>query len=489
MKQSLVISIFLIHCCTYSYSQTIRFNNVYDLYGTWDHASSVIVENDGYFVTGTTAGSVGSNRKLALMKIDLNGNLLWRKNHSVPNADFYDGSGPDRFVRTFDSCYVFAGCLNDITGQDIVLIKFNRQGDTLWQKTYGDSILDWWGYQCKETIDKGFIIVGTANVSSTNTDLLMIKTDSLGNFQWKKTINFTQEVGTCVICTNDGGFLIGGTKQSGAYNYGWIIKTDSLGNITWQRTLGGLYGSYILSVAKTLDGNYIASGFLSNTSNGSYDFNQGLVLKIASNGTVIWQKLYGRPSPATAFPSVDVLPDSTYILAGANGYDQFSGYDFSGFVVKIDANGDSLWGRVFDKYGTGTTDKFNKIKRTPDNGFIVAGDFFPNFQDMWVVKLDSLGCDSIGCQFVGIDEPLTRDDVGLTIFPNPVSNEVNVNNKSGKTIKKISLSDIAGNKVKEFNNLGSSVINLQLNEITQGTYFIKVFFDDNNVITKKIIIY
>lgn len=489
MKQSLIISVFLINCCIYSYSQTVRFNNVYDLYGTWDHASSVIVENDGYFVTGTTAGSSGSNPKLALMKIDLNGNILWRKNHSVPNADFYDGGGADRFIRTYDSCYVFAGCLNEITGQNVVLIKFNRQGDTLWQKTYGDSVLDWWGYQCKETIDKGFIIVGSAHVTSSNTDLLMIKTDSLGNFQWKKTIHYTQETGESIICTNDGGFLIGGIKQWGAYNYGWIVKTDSLGNISWQTTLGGLYGSNILSVAKTLDGNYIACGFLSNTTNGSYDFNQGLVLKIASNGTVIWQKLYGRPSPATAFPSVDVLPDSTYILAGANGYDQFSGYDFSGFVVKIDANGDSLWGRVFDKYGTGTTDKFSKIKRTPDNGFILAGDFFPNYQDMWVVKLDSSGCDSLGCQFVGVDEPLTRDDVELTIFPNPLSNEVNVNNKSGKIIKKITLSDIAGNKVKEFNNLGSSVINLQLNEIISGAYFIKVFLEDGNVISKKIVIY
>lgn len=485
MKQLLFISIFLINCCIYSYSQTVRFNNVYDLYGTWDHANSVIVETDGYFVTGTTAGSSGPNRKLALMKIDLNGNLLWYKNHSIINANFWDQGHPDSFVKTDDTCYVFCGILQTSTGKDVVLIKFNHYGDTLWQKTFGDSTLDWSGYQCKETIDKGFIIVGTANATSTNTDLLLIKTDSLGNFQWKKTINYTQEIGESIICTNDGGFLIGGIKQSGAYNYGWIVKTDSLGNISWQTTLGGLYGSEILSVAKTLDGNYIASGFLSNTSNGSYDFNQGLVLKIASNGTVIWQKLYGRPSPATAFPSVDVLPDSSYILAGANGYDQFSGYDFSGFVVKIDANGDSLWGRVFDKYGTGTTDKFSKIKRTPDNGFIVAGDFFPNFQDMWVVKLDSMGCDTIGCISTGIVD-MTIPNEGLLFFPNPFSTSITISS-SRHLLKEISVYNLMGqlNYTKHNIYSNSSIIDLTLFE--KGIYIIKIKLNNEKIYIQKII--
>ena len=67
------------------------------------------------------------------------------------------------------------------------LIKTDQSGDTLWTKTYGGNYHNPI-YCVQETSDGGYILVGSTNsIDTDNFDVLLIKTNQLGDTLWTKT--------------------------------------------------------------------------------------------------------------------------------------------------------------------------------------------------------------------------------------------------------------------------------------------------------------
>jgi len=123
-------------------------------------------------------------------------------------------------------------------------------------------------------------------------DYWIVKIDSMGNKQWDKDFGGTarEEFGN-VFQTSDEGYLIAGTSYSNASgnksenNSGleqtWIVKTDSLGNLQWDKTIftpGEDEGGYTV---QTKDGCYVTANYSSSEIGGyksqasqdsSYDF-------------------------------------------------------------------------------------------------------------------------------------------------------------------------------------------------------------------------
>ena len=100
------------------------------------------------------------------------------------------------------------------------------------------------------------MIGDTSSYGAGNTDAWLIKTDADGNRVWDKTFGGAKDdTAHAVQQTRDGGFIIAGSKGSGAGNGDiswqiqtegnidfadtWLIKTDTDGNKVWERTFGG----------------------------------------------------------------------------------------------------------------------------------------------------------------------------------------------------------------------------------------------------------
>jgi hypothetical protein len=96
--------------------------------------------------------------------------------------------------------------------------------------------------------------------------------------------------------------------------------------------------------------------------------------------------------------------------------------------------------------------------------------------------LNSIGCESDA----SINEITNVSD--FEIFPNPSNGSIVINTKSNKTDNvSISLYNLVGEKVQEFNSIDSFPFQLNLTHLVNGSYFIE-FYNGVNISTEKIVI-
>src|SRR5689334_22990090 len=91
----------------------------------------------------------------------------------------------------------------------------------IFQKTYGDTLGEA-AYDLKKTFDGGYILAGLQSPTTFfHPDVYLIKTDSAGNLQWKKSIGGTEEdYGISIVQNPDSGFsIVGFTVQ--------VLRTNS----------------------------------------------------------------------------------------------------------------------------------------------------------------------------------------------------------------------------------------------------------------------
>jgi hypothetical protein len=299
----------------------------------------------------------------------------------------YGGEKEDRGLsveQTNDGGYIITGHTYSFGKRsfDIILIKTNRNGRMVWQKTFGGESADI-GQSVKQTSDGGFIITGSLSWDSL---LYLIKTDRKGNKLWDKTFGGDgDQQGTSVEQTADGGYIITGyTSSFGAGKSDvWLIRTDEKGNKIWDRTFGGTGNEYGSSVQQTKDGNYIITGFTDSFGAGENDV---WLIKVDSNGEKIWDKTIGGENEDRGY-CVQQTADDGFIITGLT-YLKISP-DL--WLIKTDSNGIYEWDESF---GGNAAEFGNSVQQTRDGGYIIAGiaeSFSEDASDAWLIKTDCKG--------------------------------------------------------------------------------------------------
>ncbi len=211
-------------------SGNILWNKFYDGGAGGGSLIGIVQLSDGGFIlSGSTSSYGAGNYDTYVIRTDSLGNIVWAKTYGGP----LDESGTS-IAKCIDGVVIASGT-NDFGqgGADIYVVKLDFNGNIMWAKTYGTTI-DEAATRIKQTSDNGFVIGGLYGVITGDRGEMIMKIDSLGNFQWAKSYGSS----TCnddlsnVNLTNDGGFIISGSSCSfGGFIYNaYIIKTDSLGN-------------------------------------------------------------------------------------------------------------------------------------------------------------------------------------------------------------------------------------------------------------------
>ncbi len=335
-------------------------------------------------------------------------------------------------VQTSDNGYGILGFTQSIDGDvlttkttiqyDFWLLKFDKNDNLLWQKTYGGSKDDK-AYQIIETNDNGFAITGYSKsndgdltVNEGFEDVWILKLDANGTVLWKTTTGFSgTDKGFSLIQTNDGGYFIGsildvtasggqGNSRSSSKHAGgdyWGIKLNSSGSIEWRKYFGGTNTDTCYGVVETSDGYLMIGSSDSNdvdikNNKGAYDF---WVVKINKTGDLIWEKSFGG-SEIDEARAITTTNDENFIIIGDTRSSNKDVTKNNGgadlWVIKINPDGNLIWQK---NYGGSSFDVGRSVHKTLDGGFIISGSSRSadneitnkGQNDAWVLKIDKNG--------------------------------------------------------------------------------------------------
>ncbi|MDD5530451.1 MAG: T9SS type A sorting domain-containing protein [bacterium] len=262
---------------------------------------AVVVTRDSCYIAAGYADTGTGNDNGLLLKVNKDGVFLWSKT--------FGGSGNDSIYSmdtTFDGGCILTGAYSSSSGKDIWLVKVNAEGDTVWTKTFNTApTKNECGYCVRQTIDSGYIITGFNYDSSAN--LVLLKTNANGDSLWAKKFGRTwQDYGYGVCEIPGSGYMVVGSFNSS--NYFWILKTDINGDTLWTKQLSPSYsGDKGTCIQRTTDGNYIISG--------KSNYNYPRLLKINGNGSILWTKNFNYYSEGTY---VDIDKDNGYVMVTLN---------------------------------------------------------------------------------------------------------------------------------------------------------------------------
>ncbi len=474
--------------------EPIYFNNIYQNQDNFAVGLTILETGDGYVGYGGTEDPNNIGQMLLLFKIDKQGEELIWKPFGENYHSYYPGNIGGAMVITHDDNFALA-ChygYNDQTFASLIKLDYNL--DTLWKKDYNFQTYTV-GLNCIEVQDHGFLISGWTWESGANTDALIIKTDSTGDYQWHKFYgDELVEYGLNTNETPDGGYLIGGLKWEAGIDHSldaMVIKTDSLGNEEWTQYYGNPdVDDDMALVAVADDGNYLLA-----TVYGEWvitpDARTGrlCLIKIDHEGNIIWQKKIGPKMRTSYIKNLRFTFDNNLIASGFFMDDTTSNYIYKGFICKFSQEGDSIWMRDYNQYNNQyDMNFFYDVYPTSDNGYIATGQAHPDMDNnkLWIVKVDSLGCDTPGCA-TGVqvfDWPEYRNGF-LDIWPNPASGVVTLSLSKCDGVEKqgiiIKIYNSQGSKVKEIRVL-ENVESLQVNvsAYSNGLYYLQ-YIQSNQV--------
>ncbi|MFC2142192.1 hypothetical protein ACFLR7_04585 [Acidobacteriota bacterium] len=261
----------------------------------------------------------------------------------------------------------------------------------------------------KATRDNGFIsVVMTRAFSEGNLrGTWVMKASSIGVIEWQRFLK--PDLALVIYCideTDDGGFILGGSKAYSGFNSfpttGIVVKLTHDGEIQWTHIYGGASGSKLTFIEQTDDGGFITAGINGRTTDVAYK--NFWVMKLSRLGEVEWSNMYGGPGyegdwmhaglPSTIRPT----SDDGYLLAGITnsfGNEDYEYEDYDVWVIKLDPLGQIEWQNI---YGGEFDEEFyytpTVAEAHDESGYFVAASTYSFWEserewpDLWVLKLN-----------------------------------------------------------------------------------------------------
>lgn len=430
MKPILSVLFFIVSVPVFLFAQppSVKWQKVYGGSGADGVSIAIRTASGGYLLGGNsesnmsgdkTQNSAGSNDYWIVLT-DAAGNKLWDKTLGSSGQDNLTGLAetPGGFIISGFSDGGISGDktqLNKDTSatvykDDLWIIKVDKSGNKLWDKTYGGRLSDGGG-QLLQLPDGSFIVAATSNsgIGGDKTtpnksianpfleDYWIFKIDSNGNKLLDITIggdSMDRLVG--IKKTLDNGYIIYGHSNSaigadkssgnwGQFDY-WIVKTDLNFVKQWDKTYGGVFDESLSDVLITSDSGYVLIGNSASTISGdktianksagnNYNY---WILKLDKNGSIKWQKVLGGSVAEYANGGIVVKDDgviiSGYSYSGVSGDKTVPPYGTStgtadGWLVKLDKAGNKLWDYAV---GGNKSDYLNSILSLTDSSITLA---------------------------------------------------------------------------------------------------------------------
>ena len=187
--------------------------------------------------------------------------------------------------------------------------------------------------------------------------------------------------------TPDGGYIAVGEidRPTGAVRH-WIhlIKTDASGNIQWEKNINEDDITYESArvIWPVEAGGYIIAG---SKQIDPFVNSSIYLVRTDAQGDTLWTRVYDEWDGFTTGESLYPTSDGGYIIGGTNQADFQSNFQF-GILIKTDANGNVEWSNTYSEDNSGIS--FRDLIPTADGNYLAVG--AKNGASI-MAKLDSTG--------------------------------------------------------------------------------------------------
>jgi hypothetical protein len=475
----------------------VRFNTTSG-FALGDSYRSAIVTDTGYITIGIRDDSVFFSNTISFVWHNLNGAVVKRKQLKREGSSYYAMWHNTNFLYK-DGFVTFTGYDDSLTTNppntgDILLARYDANGDTLWTKRYNSGFFDT-GYSSLETENLCILGVGTSDLNGDGVPKISraIKYDSIGNIIWNKTYySGAASAITSAINSDDGSYYLGGQYRqwSNTYSKTMILKIDQQGEIIWPKFLPNVCDEYTASLCLSSDGNILVGGTeCIDQPNVNASPHQELYLGKLNkvDGSIMWDTSYNTDIAGfNGLLFVQELSNGD-IIGGGMGYqlDDEGNYDDLGVLIKTNSLGELLWKRYYTFNEDSVLSCYiSSCKHTPDGGFILAGRAFGvGFDEGWLLKTDENGCIDLSC-VNGIEE-LEEDDFRLFLYPNPAAEYVSIDLPITHTKGTMQIYNLQGQLIKSEGITGGGLQSLDIADIPNGIYNLVVYSAANKLLGRE----
>lgn len=503
------------------FTQAQGFRKKHYLPNTYSSACRDVIEapNGNLIGLGISTDSTLGSYVLTVLGMDALGNPIWKKSYVGNGVLYFDNDYHVRGPVLQDS----TGFYHALTAWDGVnprafgvLLRFNYNGDTLWQKKYksADTLEDVMLQGMCKSADGGLLFTGLFQYwgPSAYRKSLILKTNLNGAELWRKKISKAlpdvQDGRSIVQDSASKKIIIAGFQYIGNANsqgsYGSVVIADSLGNKLNQFAYNNYNGNALMEVIQLADKKFLACG--QRNANNPLSSNErfySFLVKFDTNGTVIWKKDYDVMSIWAGIHLMRQLPNGNVLVAGS--MDTMSNKNVGGVnniapIVKIKlmeinpVNGAVVKTRYIGSAKGLDTEEFPRsLNPTKDGGFVLAVNDFDkmNPKPMSLIKIDANLCDTSDAYCREQDElgvlEFGANNIRIRMYPNPSSAQVTI--EANEPVQFVSISNNYGAIVSVIkNDANSQTLSVPVNSLVPGLYYISIQCLNQNLITQKLTI-
>jgi len=356
----------------------------------YEWQSSITNANNEIISVGNTLN--GANGiDILITKFDGDGNILWQDtfNTSSNNNDY--GVAVSEYSNG-NICVIGTTDNGTTNNSNTVILMYDGNGSIIWNDTYNSSYnKNDNATALKFDINGNIYIAASSETNNTNYDYLLLKYDASGSFQWEARYDYDSliEIPLTLEIDANNNIAITGASASSINNWDYTIAvfTDGGSLVTDNRiVIPGIGFDKPMSFKKDGLGNFYITGTSSN--NGiNYDIK---TIKLNPSYILQWTATIDEASKDDIGNSLDVDGlGNVYV----GGYTTLSNNRKQMILVKYDSIGTEIWRHT--QFATNTSgDAFIKaidVKNNNEIYFIGQELGNNNTQDAILCKIDNYG--------------------------------------------------------------------------------------------------
>jgi uncharacterized delta-60 repeat protein len=452
---------------------------------SYDYLTGMVLDDSGnVYVTGVSwEGDLNGKYNWVTIKYNQNGDTLWIRSFDweAHRQDECYGIALDKNNNLYITGFCQISSFQYETA--MVTIKYNSCGDFQWAKSYFPPLplRSNWGYSVA-TDDSNNVYASGYGAVPTGNEIVTIKYDTEGNEKWIKKYptyygDYLRPTFSAVDSSNN--LIVVGYNYTQTSDYDFVtLKYSPDGNLLWSRLFDGGDDDYANSIFLDDKNDILIGG-----SSYSIAFSDYLILKYSPTGDTLLIKWIdgGGLNTDEVHSIVSDSMDNIYVT----GFSQSSGGVEHYLTVKLNSSGDTLWTKTYRNAYSNSAYCIN-LDKTGSVYVSGAGGLPGGNSGIVTIKYSQL-------TGIISNELLSFDNFDLNNYPNPFNPNTTINyNLKTSAYVELKVFDILGNGIKTFvnkiQNEGNYKVMFDGTNLSSGIYFYSLFIDKNLKATKRMLL-